>query len=293
MKKTKENDVKKKGSGTGTRLVFGLLLAAFAIFVLFNVNTILFDIAVIVLTTMAVFEVLHAVQIKNKILVVVGTLTAPLVSLYMLYRPELPLFPIAIVYIMALLVIMLIKYDETRFEHVAMTVFVSLCIPAAFGCIALLRDLGKVYPGFTEYECMFLILTSIYCSEFTDTCAYFAGRAFGKHKLCPKISPKKTVEGAIGGILGTVILTLCTLAVYNHFFFTEKIFTYWGAALVAAVVSVISMLGDLSASTIKRNYGIKDFGKIMPGHGGIMDRIDSLLFAVPAMYVFVTLAQNI
>lgn len=293
MKKNKEVETSKKNSGVKTRLTVGIIAALFGIFVLFNINTVFFVIVVAAIATMAVFEVLHVTQIKNIALIIIGTVTAPLVFVYMVYRPELPIFAIAVLYVMLLLVIMVTMHEKTRFEHVVITVFASVCIPVAMSCFALIRDLYKVYPDFTEYECMFLMLSALYGCWMTDTGAFFAGSKFGKHKLCPKISPKKTVEGAIGGIACTVIVTLITLAVYNHFFFAEPVFTYWGAALVAAVLSVLSMFGDLSASVIKRNYGAKDFGKIMPGHGGAMDRFDSFLFVVPAMYLIVTLAQNI
>lgn len=293
MKKNKEVEASKKNSGMITRTVVGVAAALFGILVLFNINTVFFVIVVAAIATMAVFEVLHVTQVKNLALIIIGTVTAPLVFVYMVYRPELPIFAIAVVYLMALLIIMVTMHEKTRFEHVAITVFASVCIPVAMSCFALIRDLYKVYPEFTEYECMFLMLAALYGCWMTDTGAYFVGSKLGKHKLCPKISPKKSVEGAVGGVACTVIVTLITLAVYNHFFFAEPVFTYWGTAIAAAVLSVLSMFGDLSASVIKRNYGAKDFGKIMPGHGGAMDRFDSFLFVVPSMYLIVTLVQNI
>ncbi len=116
-----------------------------------------------------------------------------------------------------------------------------------------------------------------------DTCAYFVGRAFGKHKLAPVLSPKKTVEGAIGGILGAVAVgaifgyLLCKNVTHNSgTIYTLMIITFFG--------SIISQLGDLLASGIKRNHDIKDYGDIIPGHGGIMDRFDSVIFVTPCIY---------
>jgi phosphatidate cytidylyltransferase len=117
-----------------------------------------------------------------------------------------------------------------------------------------------------------------------DTCAYFSGYFFGKRKLCPEISPKKTVEGAIGGVFGDVIVS-CILA------FVFSVATGYSVNWISFVIfvpigAVIAILGDLCASIIKRQLGIKDYGKIMPGHGGIMDRFDSWIFVAPVLYIW-------
>lgn len=118
----------------------------------------------------------------------------------------------------------------------------------------------------------------------TDTSAYFSGYFFGKRKLIPEISPKKTVEGSIGGVIGTVIFTFC-FAVFagepNPFYFIP----------LAVIGSMVSQLGDLFASAIKRKYDVKDYGSIIPGHGGVLDRFDSILFTAPLTYYGVTLIE--
>lgn len=114
----------------------------------------------------------------------------------------------------------------------------------------------------------------------TDTFAYFVGVFFGKHKLCPHVSPKKTVEGAIGGVLGCTIITVIYFKVLgiNNILYT---------IIFSMFVSAFSIIGDLLASKIKREHGIKDYGNFLPGHGGILDRFDSLLFVAPVVYYFV------
>ena len=110
----------------------------------------------------------------------------------------------------------------------------------------------------------------------TDIFAYFVGRFFGRHKLIPEISPKKTVEGSIGGIVFCALLYMLygfVLAKFNSGFSN----TYWLLAIVGVIISVVAQIGDLTMSQIKRQFGIKDYGKIMPGHGGILDRCDSVL----------------
>lgn len=116
-----------------------------------------------------------------------------------------------------------------------------------------------------------------------DTCAYFVGRAIGKHKLVPVLSPKKTVEGAIGGIVGSMAVGM----IFGYLLYTREIHNisvFYIMLIVTFVGSIISQLGDLLASGIKRNHNIKDYGKLIPGHGGIMDRFDSVIFVIPCIY---------
>jgi phosphatidate cytidylyltransferase len=116
----------------------------------------------------------------------------------------------------------------------------------------------------------------------TDVFAYFTGLAIGKHKLCSNISPKKTIEGALGGIAGSVIL--CGLFAC---FFLDPLLIH--CLIIGALGSVAAQLGDLTASIFKRNMGIKDYGSLIPGHGGMLDRFDSVLFTGPFIYYYIVL----
>ena len=120
----------------------------------------------------------------------------------------------------------------------------------------------------------------------TDICAYFAGVTMGKHKLCPVISPKKTWEGAIGGVAGSMILCL----IFGLIFMKHAIAL---CLIVGFLGSIISMFGDLTASIFKRKMGIKDYGNLIPGHGGILDRFDSILFTAPLVYYVVNILSTI
>ena len=119
----------------------------------------------------------------------------------------------------------------------------------------------------------------------TDIFAYFSGVFLGKHKLCPKLSPKKTIEGAIGGILGCVLLS----AVFAHFLCREY---FWSCVIIGLIGSPVSMCGDLTASAYKRKMGIKDYGNLIPGHGGVMDRFDSILFTAPFVYYYIVIVMQ-
>ena len=119
----------------------------------------------------------------------------------------------------------------------------------------------------------------------TDIMAYFSGYLLGKHKLCPKISPKKTIEGSIGGILGSVILS----GLFGYFFMPEILMH---CIIIGVLGSIVSQFGDLTASIFKRKMGIKDYGHLIPGHGGILDRFDSVLFTGPMVYYYICLVMG-
>lgn len=135
----------------------------------------------------------------------------------------------------------------------------------------------------TEYQALvWLIILTAFS---TDIMAYFTGYAFGKHRLCPSISPKKTIEGAIGGLLGSVIAS----SLFGYFI-VPALFIH--CVVIGILGGVISQLGDLTASIFKRKMGIKDYGNLIPGHGGILDRFDSVLFTAPMVYYYITLVMQ-
>ena len=130
-----------------------------------------------------------------------------------------------------------------------------------------------------EVEGLNYMLFTLFVIWATDTGAYFFGRAFGKHKLWPTISPKKTIEGAIGGIISA-----CIVGISFHLIYPFE-HSFWMIVLVTILVSMVGQLGDLVESAYKRYFGVKDSGNILPGHGGILDRFDSLLFVVPFLHL--------
>ncbi len=168
-------------------------------------------------------------------------------------------------------------FDGDRFhlDDLAMTLTAILYIPFLMTFIVPIR---------TMLHGEYLIWCVIIGAVFTDTAAYFVGVTLGKHKLIPKISPKKTVEGAIGGVVGsTVVMTALAFVIPQ----AVRQDVHWVHFLVLGLLcGVVSQLGDWSASAIKRSAGIKDFGKLIPGHGGMMDRIDSIVFVSPVIYLY-------
>ena len=164
-------------------------------------------------------------------------------------------------------------------------------------CFYSLIHLKRCLPMDTYgYDAIFFILLILCFAWGGDTSAYFAGRAFGKHKLAPVVSPNKTVEGAIGGVLGTMAFGVIATFIYSIAADRMEAFTrsnigismYAIIALLGLVASVLGIYGDLFASVVKRQCGIKDYGTIFPGHGGIMDRFDSVTFIAPFVTMVIT-----
>ena len=163
---------------------------------------------------------------------------------------------------------------EVKFQQVMAALFSMFIVPYSFATFLRLSAAG-VHRGF--------LLLPLLFSFGSDTFAFFAGRAFGRHKLAPKVSPHKTVEGAIGGLVGDALVGLAFAFVMNRFF--DCGISYGGIALLGLACSVAAQLGDLSFSLIKREFGIKDYGHIFLAHGGVLDRFDSVLFVAPAVEI--------
>lgn len=154
-----------------------------------------------------------------------------------------------------------------------------------FGLLYAPFMLSFMYKTMTEFDNgKFIVFLVFVASSFSDAFAYFVGVALGKHKLAPKLSPKKSIEGAVGGILGAALVgVIYGLILYKlSIFDTSQIIGLF--ALIGGIGSIISQIGDLAASAIKRDHDIKDYGNIIPGHGGIMDRFDSIIVTTPIIY---------
>ncbi len=154
-------------------------------------------------------------------------------------------------------------------------------VSAVFGFLYVAVMLGFIYLIRAEENGKILVWLVFLSSWGADTCAYLAGRAFGRHKMAPVLSPKKSVEGAVGGILGAGLLGF----LYALYFKMPAA----GCFVICAAGAVISIFGDLAASAVKRDKGIKDYGKLIPGHGGILDRFDSVIFTAPVIYALTLL----
>lgn len=154
---------------------------------------------------------------------------------------------------------------------------------AYFGLVYVAVMLSYVFRIRALEDGIILIWLVFICSWINDTCAYLVGILIGKHKMTPKLSPKKTYEGAVGGIVGTALIA----ALYGYIF-RDRMATIMNppvaCAIACALGALLSIIGDLAASAIKRNHEVKDYGTLIPGHGGILDRFDSMIFTAPVVY---------
>lgn len=263
------------------RILSGAVLVLFfAAIILFNQSfPLALNIVVALISAAAVFELTKALGLGGKwFLFLPAVATAAAVP----FCSEEFQFVVYCIFTLLLFAAMILYHHETSFKEVAVLYSMVVMIPCALQTLVSLRALSPNHG-------MFYVLIAVLSAWVADAGAYFAGTFFGKHKLCPTISPKKTVEGAMGGVVVNVIVMLLCGVLFTEFY-------YQGAArasyLVLGIIgffgAILSILGDLSFSLIKRSCHIKDFGQVIPGHGGILDRFDSVIFTAPFVYLLVS-----
>lgn len=277
------------------RVITAVVLLALLAVVVWQINTPVLVLVIAFLAAVAANEIMRCAKVENTFIRVVATGYAPCVPFFASAKALTPWVSEAVwgkvigavpgvVYLIALVLVLLLAmlkgYAYTTFEDVAVSVFAGALVPFGFSVFIRLRDMFQI-----EQFGIYLIFYGLICALATDSGAQLAGMAFGKHKMSPNISPKKTVEGAIGGLIFSLILNAVAMILYNRLA-DFKMDEFAVTVLLAAClpVSFLGMMGDLSASVLKRNFGVKDFGKIFPGHGGVMDRFDSSMFTLPVTY---------
>ena len=187
------------------------------------------------------------------------------------------------VYTVALVFLQILRHEKHSVTDILFVYAGTLFIGLSILCLA---RLACAQWNFTS----FFVCVALVPPWFADSAAYFTGSAIGKHKLCPTISPKKTVEGAIGGAIAAVVGSQLLGLVFQFVFYRDVLINYPALLLIGIYSAVVSVVGDLTFSLIKRECKIKDYGSIMPGHGGMLDRFDSIVFTVPfALFISYTM----
>lgn len=184
------------------------------------------------------------------------------------------------VYTLVLFCYLVLNYPKHNINTISITSIGVMYIPILFSYVYTIRMM--------HYGIYFVWLVFITAFA-TDTFAYFSGVFLGKTKLTPTLSPNKTIEGSVGGILGCIVCCILFCIFINSSLGFKITHIIIGSFLIGFCCSIFAQFGDLSASSIKRHTGVKDFGKIIPGHGGILDRFDSILFTAPMLYIILEL----
>lgn len=263
-----------------TRILTAIVGITIGVIVVLLADTVVFEIAIAVLSFLIVYELLSNCKcLQYKI-------HSAVCLAYAAALPFLTNFcSINVIYIVAaactlIMLVGFIAYHKTlSFDKLCFMITSTVLSSAAMSCLVILNRMDETHGAFYVVLCLAAAWLS-------DGAAYFVGTFCGKHKLCPEISPKKTVEGAVGGVVGNIIILYIFVIVYTtvmHSKGYEFSTNYVWTGIVGLITSLLSMVGDLSASLIKRQNNIKDFGKIMPGHGGVLDRFDSVLVVAPFM----------
>ncbi|TAH72822.1 MAG: phosphatidate cytidylyltransferase, partial [Anaerolineaceae bacterium] len=256
-----------------TRLISGIILLAIAITVIVLGDNVLFG-TVLVISLVGMTELYKVMKIEKAILGIIGYLAA--VSYYFLiyFNLDKYLLLLFIGFLLMLMVVYVIAYPRYRIEQV---------VTAFFGLFYVSIMLSYIYKLAILEDGAVLIWMIFIGAWGSDTFAYAVGMLLGKHKIAPKLSPKKSLEGCIGGVIGAALLgyIYALITGYKIIGITNPRLLF---AVIGASASVISQFGDLAASAIKRNYDIKDYGRLIPGHGGILDRFDSIIFTAPIVY---------
>ena len=255
-----------------TRLLSGILLVIIALITVITGGSLLFGVLLLI-SLIGMTELYKVFGIEKKAPGVLGYIFAVGYYALLYFKPQLPgeslnwfmmLFMGYLICQMAVLVFAYPKYNTQQI------------LAGFFGVFYVAVMLSYIYQTRILPGGIFTVWLVFVCSWGCDTCAYCVGMLIGKHKMAPVLSPKKSVEGAVGGVAGAALLGVIYAAATQG-----PMLEY---AVICAIGALISMVGDLAASAIKRNQGIKDYGKLIPGHGGILDRFDSVIFTAPVIY---------
>ena len=273
-----------------TRVITGVVIAVLLLALCYFSATPTYYICISLLSAVGVYEMTRCIGVNKKLcLAIPSVILALITGICAKYCGDLERF--AVVFISCVFIYLLLLFAFSVFskgkvpvDEVFAVFSTTLYIVMSFSSLILLRD---------RESGQYLILIAIFMPLISDVFAYFCGYLFGKHKLIPDVSPKKTVEGCIGGLFfcGVVCSVFgCVVCSLNGG--TPDITIALRMFAVGLIVSAISQVGDLVASVIKRRYGIKDYGKILPGHGGVLDRFDSVM-ATSTVILIMTLIPSL
>ena len=261
-----------------TRLLSGILLVIIALITIISGGDILFA-TILAISLIGMTEIYKVLEVNKKLLGFVGYAAAVIYFALIRFGMTEWITMLTIAFLIVLMAVYVLTYPKYRSEHIML---------AFFGLFYVAFMLSYVYQIRMLEQGAYLVWLVFLCSWGCDTSAYCVGMTLGKHKLAPVLSPKKSIEGAVGGVVGAALLGAIYAVAINHFASGANADAVQ-YAIICAVGAVISQVGDLAASAIKRNHDIKDYGKLIPGHGGILDRFDSVIITAPIIFYMATI----
>ena len=263
------------------RLISGIILVIIAAISIGLGGAVMFGV-VEGITLIGLFEFYRVFKIEKKSLGILGYITA--IGYYIMLYSDMQqyILPYALLFLILCMALYVYQYPNYKAQEVLAAIFSFFYIVVLLSCLYQVRMM----------ENGVILVVLVFLSAWgCDTCAYCVGMLIGKHKMAPVLSPKKTIEGGIGGIVGAGLLGAILAVVTNQVTKVpyNPVIVY---PIICMVGGAISQIGDLAASAIKRNFEVKDYGTLIPGHGGILDRFDSIIFTAPIIYFGMLLLQN-
>ena len=269
------------------RIITAIVAIAIFIPICIFSDYIVFPIAISALSVIGVYEVAKCVgQHKKWALVIPMYILAGLIPMsrfYLLKQSHFFMLAMISIFFMLIYSFAYVMFSKNKEKISDVTTLYALFVYVV-GCFSSILCVRYMSAG--KYIYLLVFLGAWVC----DTFAYFTGRFLGKHKLIPDISPKKTIEGSIGGIIFTIGAFALYCYIVNKFWGDKVHLSYVTLIILGFFASIISQIGDLIASAIKRQYDIKDYGRLFPGHGGVIDRFDSVMLVAPVTYIVFTVA---
>ena len=272
------------------RIITSIVAICVLLPVLIFSDTVIFPSAIAVVTLISLYEIFKCMGVEKKLFITLPLFlfaaVAPFLMRYDIINDPMAFalisFMVGALYLVYLFSLIVWSHGKLQFSDTITVFAMAVYIIAALNSIVYVRDYGE--------GGKYIYLLIFFAAWVTDSCAYFTGYFFGKHKLAPDVSPKKTIEGSIGGIVCCALSYIAFGLVVKYFFNMDANIVF--LAISGVILSVIAQIGDLIMSVIKRHYGIKDYGWIFPGHGGMLDRFDSILavsLGLGVVCMFVTL----
>lgn len=249
-----------------------LVLFLIAIVVFNNTFPLALVILVAAISVLSVYEIVHALGLSQKLVLLLPSLL--FAAVFPFLSAGLPQQMAYYIYTFLIFLSLICYHDTVTFREAGVIYSMALMIPTALTSLVQIRSMGGKHG-------MFYVIVAICSAWAADVGGFAAGSLFGKHKLCPNISPKKTVEGLVGGFVLDTAAMLLFGFVFELFYSGTVPVQYGALAVVGFIGAGLSVIGDLSFSLIKRSCHIKDFSELIPGHGGILDRFDSVIFVAP------------